>query len=82
MRLVGVLLIVGAGITLGLHALAVPGDLYRWLYDHLLSGLDVPDEPPEGTVQAIGYVSLIGGILELLAGVAVLAIDGISGRRV
>jgi hypothetical protein len=35
----------------------------------------VPDEPSQGTIDAIAYVSLIGGLLELLAGVAVLAID-------
>ena len=49
--------------------------MYHWLYDHLLSGLDVPDEPSQGSIDAIGYVSLIGGLGELVAGVAVLAID-------
>jgi hypothetical protein len=32
-----------------------------------LSGLDVPEDPSEGTVDAVRYVSLIGGILELVA---------------
>jgi hypothetical protein len=73
--LAGLLLILGAAITLSLHFLDVPEDLYRWLYHHLLSGLDVPKDPSQGTVDAIGYVSLIGGLLELAGGVAVLAID-------
>ena len=76
MRLFGSLLIVGAAVTLGLHLLGAPEGLYRWLYDHLLSGLDVPDEPSQGSMDAIGYVSLIGGLGELVAGVAVLAIGG------
>jgi hypothetical protein len=75
LRLAGVLLIFGSAITLGLHFLEVPEDVYRWLYDHLLSGLDVPDEPSQGTVDAISYVSLIGGLLELIAGAALLGMD-------
>jgi hypothetical protein len=74
LRLVGLFLLVGAAITLGLHLLGAPEGLYRWLYDNLLSGLDVPDEPSQGTVDAISYVSLIGGLGELVSGVAVLAI--------
>ncbi|HSD24200.1 MAG TPA: hypothetical protein VLB79_07715 [Solirubrobacterales bacterium] len=75
LRLAGLLLILGSAITLGLHFLDVPEEVFRWAYDHLLSGLDVPDEPPEWGVDAIGYVSLIGGLLELVAGAFVLAID-------
>ncbi len=75
LRTAGLLLILGSAITLGLHFLEAPEHLYRWLYDHLLSGLDVPDEPSQGTVDAISYVSLIGGLLELIAGAALLAID-------
>ena len=75
MRFAGLLLVTGAAVTLALHLLGAPEGMYHWLYDHLLSGLDVPDEPSQGTIDAIGYVSLIGGLLELLAGVAVLAID-------
>jgi hypothetical protein len=74
-RLIGLLLLVGAAITLGLHALEAPEHLYRWLYHHLLSGLDVPEEPSRATVDLISYVSLIGGLLELMAGMALLAID-------
>jgi hypothetical protein len=69
------LLLVGAAVTLGLHFIGAPEELYRWLYDHLLSGLDVPDEPSQGTVDAISYVSLIGGLLELIAGAALLGMD-------
>jgi hypothetical protein len=74
LRLAGLLLILGSAITLGLHYLEAPESLYRWLYDHLLSGLDVPEEPPEWSLDAIAYVSLIGGLMELVAGVIVLAI--------
>lgn len=77
MRLFGSLLLVGAAVTLGLHFIGAPEELYRWLYHHLLSGLDVPDEPSQGTVDAISYVSLIGGLLELIAGAALLGIDGV-----
>jgi hypothetical protein len=75
-RFLGLLLVTGAAFTLALHLLGAPEGLYRWLYDHLLSGLDVPDEPSQGSMEAIGYVSLIGGLGELVAGVAVLAIGG------
>jgi hypothetical protein len=75
LRTAGLLLILGSAITLGLHFLEGPEHLYRWLYDRLLSGLDVPDEPSQGTVDAISCVSLIGGLLELIAGAALLAID-------
>jgi hypothetical protein len=73
LQLAGWLLLLGAAITLGLHALDAPEALYRWLYHHLLSGLDVPEDPSQGTVDAISYVSLIGGLLELIVGVALLA---------
>ena len=76
MRFLGLLLVTGAAFTLALHLLGAPEGLYRWLYDHLLSGLDVPEEPSQGSMDAIGYVSLIGGLGELVAGVAVLAIGG------
>ncbi len=45
LRTAGLLLILGSAITLGLHLLGAPEDLYRWLYHHLLGGLDVPDDP-------------------------------------
>jgi len=74
-RLFGLLLLVGAAISLGLHALGAPEALYGWLYHRLLGGLDVPEEPSDGTVATVRYVSLIGGALELLGGVALLTID-------
>jgi hypothetical protein len=64
-------------VTLALHFLGVPEDIYRWLYHHLLSGLDVPTEPSHGTVEAVRDVSLFGGILELVLGLVLL----ISSRR-
>jgi hypothetical protein len=75
LRIAGLLLIAGSALTLALHFLGVPEDLYRWLYHHLLSGLDVPDEPSSGTVDAVRYVSLVGVILELAVGVVLLIAD-------
>jgi hypothetical protein len=80
LRIAGLLLILGAGITLGLHFLGAPEALYRWLYHHLLSGLDVPEDPSEGTVDAVRYVSLIGGILELVVGLGLLIADAVRTR--
>jgi hypothetical protein len=74
MRLAGLLLLVGAAVTLALHLAGAPEDLYSWLYHHLLSGLDVPKEPSAGTVDAVRYTSLIGGLLELAAGLVLLVL--------
>jgi hypothetical protein len=81
LRLAGWLLLAGAAITMALHLLGAPEELYRWLYDHLLSGLDVPDDPSEGTVDAVRYVSLIGGLLELAGGVLLLGIDRLHAEK-
>ena len=75
LRIAGLLLIAGSAITLGLHFLEAPEELYRWLYHHLLSALDVPENPSSGTVDAIRYVSLVGGLLELAAGAVLLIVD-------
>jgi hypothetical protein len=80
LRTAGLLLLLGAAITLALHFAGVPEDVYRWLYRHLLSGLDVPDEPSNGSIDAIRYVSLVGGILELVAGVVMLIADRLRAR--
>ena len=80
LRIAGLLLVLGAFVSFGLRLMGAPEELYRWLYHHLLSGLDVPPRPSEGTTTAVRDVSLLGGILELVAGVAVLAIDGIRSR--
>ena len=80
LRIAGLLLIAGAAVTLGLHFAGVPEDLYRWLYHHLLSGLDVPEDPSEGSVDAVRYVSLFGGLLELACGVGLLVAD-LARRR-
>jgi hypothetical protein len=77
----GLLLILGSAITLGLHALEAPEELYRWSYHHVLSGLDVPKKPSHGTVQAVSDVSLIGGVLELVAGIGLLVADGARSSR-
>jgi hypothetical protein len=70
MRLAGLLLLVGAAISLGLDLLNAPEELYRWLYDHLL----VPEEPSEGTVNAVRYTALLGGFAQLAVGLAMLVI--------
>ena len=75
LRIAGLVLIAGSAVTFALHFAGAPEDLYRWLYHHLLSGLDVPKDPSEGSVAAVRDVSLIGGILELVGGVALLAVD-------
>jgi hypothetical protein len=74
-RLAGLLLVAGAAFTLALHYLGAPESLYEWLYHHLLSGLDVPKEPSRGTVELVSYVSMIVGLLEMIAGLGVLAVD-------
>jgi hypothetical protein len=62
---------------MALHALGAPEDLYRWSYHHLLTGLDVPPDPSEGTVTAVSDVSLFGGIAELVVGASLLVADAI-----
>jgi hypothetical protein len=76
----GLFLIAGAAITLALDFVEAPEELYRWAYHHLLSGLDVPEEPSEGTVNAVRYTSLVGGILELAVGVGLLIADAVRRR--
>jgi hypothetical protein len=80
LRIAGLLLILGSAVTFALHFLEVPEDLYRWLYHHLLSGLDVPKDPSEGSVTAVRDVSLFGGIAELVLGVGLLAWDAVRAR--
>jgi hypothetical protein len=75
LRLAGLLLILGSAISLALHYVEAPEELYRWLYHHLLSGLDVPEDPSDGSVEAVRLVSLIGGLLELGGGIALLIVD-------
>ena len=75
LRIAGLLLIAGAAITPIIHFAGLPEDLYRSLYHHLLSGLDVPEDPSEGSVDAVRYVSLFGGLLELACGVGLLVAD-------
>jgi hypothetical protein len=76
----GLLLILGSAITFALHFLEAPEELYRWLYHHLLSGLDVPRNPSHGTVNAVRYTSLVGGILELVIGIGLLVADAVRSR--
>jgi hypothetical protein len=77
LRIAGLALIAGSALSLALHFLDAPEELYRWLYHHLLSGLDVPRDPSSGTVDAVRIVSLTGGILELVAGIALLIADSV-----
>jgi hypothetical protein len=80
LRIAGLLLIAGSAISLALHFLEAPEELYRWSYHHVLSGLDVPKDPSDGTVDAVRYTSLVGGILELLAGLGLLIADAVRAR--
>jgi hypothetical protein len=81
LRIAGLALLAGAALTLALHAAGAPEDLYRWAYHHLLGGLDVPEDPSQGTVDAVSLTSLIGGILEAVAGVALLVVDAKRSAR-
>jgi hypothetical protein len=81
LRTVALLLIAGGVVTLALHLAGVPEDVYRWLYHRLLSGLEVPDDPSQGTIDAVGYVSLMGGTLELAIGTILLGVDERRRRR-
>jgi hypothetical protein len=80
LRIAGLLLVLGSFITLGLHFVEAPEELYRWLYHHLLSGLDVPKDPSKGTVNAVRYTSLIGGIVEFVVGLGLLIADAVRRR--
>ena len=81
LRLAGLVLLVGAGVTFALHFAGAPEDLYRSLYHHLLSGLDVPRDPSQGTVDAVRYTSLVGGLLQLAAGLVLLVADRVRAAR-
>jgi hypothetical protein len=74
----GLLLLAGAAITLSLHAAGAPEALLGFLYDKLLSGLDVPPDPSATAKGVLGYFSLIGGLAELVAG---LALSGVYLTR-
>ena len=76
----GLLLLLGGAITLSLHAAGVPESLLDFLYDSLLSGLDVPSDPSQTAKDIVNYVSLVGGIAELAGGVALLGLY-LSRRR-
>jgi hypothetical protein len=76
----GLLLLLGGAITLLLHAAGVPESLLDFLYDKLLSGLDVPPDPSQTAVDIVNNVSLVGGLAELAAGVALLAVDRLRAR--
>jgi hypothetical protein len=70
----GMLLLIGGVITLVLHSVGAPEALLEFLYDKLLSGLDVPEDPSNTAVDIVNYVSLVGGIAELLAGAVLLVL--------
>jgi hypothetical protein len=70
----GLLLLIGGVVTLSLHAAGVPDSLLNFLYDTLLSGLDVPADPSQTATDIVNYVSLVGGIPELAAGAALVGV--------
>ncbi len=76
----GLLLVLGGVMTLSLHAAGAPEALLDFLYDKLLSGLDVPPDPSQTATGIVSYVSLLGGIVELGAGAVLLALSP-SARR-
>ncbi len=68
----GLLLLISGVATLSLHAAGVPESLLNYLYDTLLSGLDVPSNPSQTSTDILDYVSLVGGIAELAGGAVVV----------
>jgi hypothetical protein len=68
----GLLLLIGGVVTLSLHAAGVPDSLLNFLYDTLLSGLDVPSDPSQTATDIVNFVSLVGGIAELAGGAVVV----------
>jgi hypothetical protein len=81
LRVVGLLLVAGGLLSLGLDLAGAPEALLRFLYEKLLSGLDVPEEPSATAVNLVRYVALLGGILQVAAGLVVLAIGAGRGAR-
>ena len=78
LRGVGLLLVAGGLFSIGLDAAGAPEALLRFSYESLLSGLDVPPEPSAFAVDLVRYTALVGGVLQLLAG---LVVFGIGMRR-
>jgi hypothetical protein len=68
----GLLLLLGGAVTLSLHAAGAPEALLDFLYDALLSGLDVPPQPSQTAKDIVSGVSLVGGIVEIAAGAGLL----------
>ena len=61
-------------VTLALHAAGAPEALLEFLYDKLLSGLEVPSEPSQTATDIVNYASLVGGIAEIAVGALLLAL--------
>ena len=74
LRTAGILLAIGGVITLLLDAAGLPEDLLEWSYDSLLSGLDIPPDPSQAARDIVRYTALLGGVLELAVGLAILVI--------
>jgi hypothetical protein len=80
LTIAGLLLLAGGVITLSLHAAGAPEALLEFLYDSLLSGLDVPEEPSPTAKDIVNYVSLLGGLAELAAGAVLIALGRLQAR--
>ena len=80
LRIAGLLLLLGGAITLTLHAAGAPEALLDFLYDTLLAGLDVPPDPSSTAKDIVSGVSLVGGIVEIAAGAAILLATLAKGR--
>jgi hypothetical protein len=74
LRTVGLLLVAGGLLSVGLDLAGAPEALLRFLYDTLLSGLDVPEQPSAGAVDLVRYTALVGGVLQLAAGLVMFAL--------
>jgi hypothetical protein len=66
----GLLLLAGAAITLSLHAAGAPEALLDFLYDKLLSGLDVPPNPSPAANDFVGAGGRCGAGRRLCGAVA------------
>ena len=69
----GLLLLLGGVVTLALHAAGAPEALLDFLYEKLLSGLDVPPHPSQTARDIVSAASLAGGIAELAVGLALVS---------
>jgi hypothetical protein len=71
----------GGVVTLALHAAGAPEALLEFLYESLLSGLDVPDKPSQTARDIVNNASLVGGVGEIVAGTVLLTLHAKTRGR-